>query len=139
MSIEANRLAMDRFTQFINTGSEELAVELISADAVFWIPGRPEPMRGIGGYMQILGMMRSGFSDVHWTLEETIIEGDKVAARFTMRGTHDGAFFGVLATGRKIEVRAMNFYTWAGGKIVEEYGQPDMFGLMHQLGALPPS
>jgi hypothetical protein len=41
-------------------------------------------------------MMRGGFPDIQWTLEEVIAEGDKVAARFTMRGTHRGAFFGVI-------------------------------------------
>ena len=137
MSIEANKLAMRRFTEFINTADQKLGEELIAADAQFWVPGRPESMRGLAGYMNVLGMMRSGFSDVQWSLEETIAEGDKIAARFTMRGTHDGTFFGVPATGRKIEVRAMNFYRFAGGKFVEEYGQPDLLGLLQQIGAVP--
>jgi len=137
MSIEANKLAMRRFTKFINTANPNLAEELIAADAVFWVPGRPESMRGVAGYMNVLGMMRGGFSDIQWTLEETIAEGDKVAARFTMRGTHDGTFFGVPATGKKIEVRAMNFYRLAEGKFVEEYGQPDLLGLLQQIGAMP--
>jgi len=137
MSIEANKLAMRRFTEFINTADQNLGEELIAEDAQFWVPGRPESMRGLAGYMNVLGMMRSGFSDVQWSLEETIAEGDKIAARFTMRGTHDGTFFGVPATGRKIEVRAMNFYRLAGGKFVEEYGQPDLLGLLQQIGAVP--
>ena len=137
MSIEANKLAMRRFTEFINTADQNLGEELIAADAQFWVPGRSESMRGLAGYMNVLGMMRSGFSDVQWSLEETIAEGDKIAARFTMRGTHDGTFFGVPATGRKIEVRAMNFYRLAGGKFVEEYGQPDLLGLLQQIGAVP--
>jgi steroid delta-isomerase-like uncharacterized protein len=137
MSVEANKLAMRRFTEFINTADQNLGEELIAEDAQFWVPGRPESMRGLAGYMNVLGMMRSGFSDVQWSLEETIAEGDKIAARFTMRGTHDGTFFGVPATGRKIEVRAMNFYRLAGGKFVEEYGQPDLLGLLQQIGAVP--
>lgn len=61
------------------------------------------PKRGCSfGYMYILGMMRGGFSDVQWTLEETIAEGEKIAARFTMVGAHEGPFFGVPATGKKI-------------------------------------
>lgn len=137
MSIETNKLAMRRFNEFINTADQNLGEELIAEDAQFWVPGRPESMRGLAGYMNVLGMMRSGFSDVQWSLEETIAEGDKIAARFTMRGTHDGTFFGVPATGRKIEVRAMNFYRLAGGKFVEEYGQPDLLGLLQQIGAVP--
>lgn len=137
MSIETNKIAMSRFTEFINTANRTLGEELIAADAAFWVPGRSEPMRGLDGYMNIVGMMRSGFSDIQWSLEETIMEGDKVAARFTMRGTHDGTFFGVPATGRNIEVRAMNFYRLAEGKFVEEYGQPDLLGLLQQIGAMP--
>jgi len=128
---------MLRFTEFINTASEKLAVELISPDAVFHVPGRPEPMRGPAGYLAIIGMMREGFRDIPWTLEETIAEGDKVAARFTMRGTHQGTFFGVPPTARKIVVQAMNFYRLTGGQFVEERGQPDLLGLLQQIGAAP--
>ena len=52
--------AMLRFTEFINTASEKLADELISPNAVFHVPGRPEPMRGPAGYPEIIGMMRGG-------------------------------------------------------------------------------
>lgn len=54
--------------------------------------------------------MRGGFPDIQWTLEEMVAEGDKVAARFIMRGTHRGTFFGVPPTGKTIAVQAMNFY-----------------------------
>jgi len=132
-----NKQIMPRFVEFINTASEKLAVELVSPDAVFHVPGRPEPVRGPSGYLEIIGMMRGGFPDIQWSLEEMIAEGDMVAARFTMRGTHEGAFFGVPPTGKKVEVQAMNFYRFSGGKIVEEHGQPDLLGLMQQIGAIP--
>ena len=132
-----NKQIMPRFVEFINTASEKLAVELVSPDAVFHVPGRPEPVRGPSGYLEIIGMMRGGFPDIQWKLEEMIAEGDMVAARFTMRGTHNGAFFGVPPTGRKIEAQAMNFYRFSGGKIVEERGQPDLLGLLQQIGAIP--
>lgn len=137
MTTEANKATMQRFLEFINTASQELAAELIAPDAVFHVPGRPEPMKGPAGYLAIIGMMRSGFPDIQWTLEETIAEDDRVAARFMMRGTHRGAFFGVPPTGKKIEVQAMNFYRLVGGQFVEERGQPDIFGLLQQIGAVP--
>ena len=134
---ESNKRTMLRFTEFINTASEKLAVELISPDAVFHVPGRLEPMHGPAGYLAIIGMMRGGFPDIQWTLEETIAEGDKVAARFTMRGTHQGTFFGVPPTAKKIVVQAMNFYRLSGGQFVEERAQPDFLGLLQQIGAVP--
>ena len=64
----------------------------------------------------------SGFPDIQWTLDEMIAEGDKVAARFTMWGTHQGAFFGVPPSGKKIEVKAMNFYLyWVWKWLVESH------------------
>ena len=137
MTAETNKIAMSRFLEFINTASESLAQELISPAAIFHVPGTPEPMRGPAGYLAIIGMMRGGFPDIQWTLEETVAEGDKVAARFTMRGTHRGTFFGVPPTGKMIKVQAMNIYRLSDGQFVEEHGQPDMLGLLQQIGAVP--
>jgi steroid delta-isomerase-like uncharacterized protein len=134
----ANKVVMRRFVEFINTCSEKLAEQIISPDAVFHVPGSPEPMRGPAGYLAVIGMMRSGFPDIQWTLEEMIAEEDKVAARFTMRGTHKGIFFGVPPTGKAIAVQAMNFYRLSEGQFIEERGQPDLLGLLIQIGAVPP-
>jgi steroid delta-isomerase-like uncharacterized protein len=137
MSTESNKILMNRFRDFINTANPNIANELISADASFYVPGRPDPLKGPAGYLEIIAMMRGGFPDIQWTIEELISEGNSVAARFTMRGTHRGNFFGVPATGNKITAQALNIYHLSGGQIIEEYGQPDMLGLMQQIGALP--
>lgn len=137
MTAGNNKQVMNRFLEFINTASEKLAEELISSKAIFYVPGSPEPMRGPAGYLAIIRMMRGGFPDIQWTLEEMVAEGDKVAARFTMRGTHRGTFFGVPTTGKPIEVKAMNFYRFAEGQIIEEYGMPDMLELLQQIDAVP--
>jgi steroid delta-isomerase-like uncharacterized protein len=137
MTAGNKKQVMNRFVEFINTASEKLAEELISSKAIFYVPGSPEPMRGPAGYLAIIRMMRGGFPDIQWTLEEMIAEGDKVAARFTMRGTHRGTFFGVPTTGKPIEVKAMNFYRFAEGQIIEEYGMPDMLELLQQIDAVP--
>ncbi|MFZ6770091.1 ester cyclase [Undibacterium sp. Di26W] len=134
---QAHRLFMQRFVQFINTADVRLASELVSPKAIFYVPGRAEPMNGPAGYLEIIHMMRSGFPDIQWTLEETVAEGDKVVARFTMRGTHQGTFFGVPATGKKIAVQALNIYRFSAGQIIEERGQPDLLDLLRQIGAVP--
>ena len=114
-----------------------MAQQLISPVAKFHVPGQPEPLQGPKGYLMIISMMRSGFPDIQWTLEDLITEGDKVAARFTMRGTHNVECFGVPVTGKVIAVQAINFYRLANEQIVDEYGQPDMLGLLRQIGAIP--
>lgn len=126
---------MQRFVSFINTADETLGHDIVAHDAVFHVPGRQEPAIGPAGYLDVIAMMRGGFPDIQWTLEETIAEGDSVAARFTMRGTHQNVFFGVPATGRPIEVQALNIYRFRDNKIIEEHGLPDLLGLMMQIGA----
>lgn len=128
---------MDRFVDFINTADEKMAEELVSKQAIFYVPGRSEPLKGPGGYLATIQMMRGGFPDIQWQLEETIVEPNKVAARFMMHGTHKGTFFGLPATGRPISVQALNIYHLCNGQIVQEYGQPDMLGLLQQIGAVP--
>ena len=128
---------MLRFLEFINTANPQLADEVISPAAIFYVPGRPEPMQGPGGYLEIINMMRSGFPDIQWKIEDWVAEDEKVAVRFTMHGTHKAPFFGVPPTEKSIHVQAMNFYRISDGQIVEEYGQPDLLALLQQIGAFP--
>lgn len=136
---ELGNTFMRRFVQFINTADEKLGEELIAPNAEFYVPHQSEPLIGLPGYLGAIGMMRGGFPDIQWTLEELIVEGEKIAARYTMRGTHEGTFFGVPATGRRIAVQATGFYSVVNGKIVGEHGQTDLLGLMQQIGAAPTS
>jgi steroid delta-isomerase-like uncharacterized protein len=126
-----------QFVQFINTADENLAQQLISPSAKFYVPGQNEPLIGPNGYLTIIKMMRSGFSNIQWTLDDMVSENDKTAIRFTMRGTHDGTFFGFPPTGKNIDVKAINFYRLVNNQIVEEFGQPDLLGLLQQIGATP--
>jgi steroid delta-isomerase-like uncharacterized protein len=137
MSTENNKRLMKRFVEFINTASEVLSKELIAAEAKFFVPSQTEPLYGPTGYLNIINMMRSGFSDIQWELEDMVAENSKIAARFTMRGTHSGTFLGVPATFRAIEVKAVNFYRFHNDQIIEEFGQPDLLNLLQQIGAMP--
>lgn len=71
MSIENNLKLMERFVEFVDTANEQLAQELISSNATFYVPGQPEPMRGPEGYLAIIGMMRSDFLifNGHWKIK----------------------------------------------------------------------
>ncbi|SDL85981.1 ester cyclase [Arthrobacter sp. ok362] len=130
---EELRGRMDRFVEFINSADEKIGDEIISPSATFHVPFLPEPVQGPSGYLEIIGIMRQAFPDVQWSLEETIIQGNTVAARFILRGTHRGDFLGVSATGKPIQTQAMNIYRFTNGQIIEEHGLPDLFGLMMQI------
>ncbi|MDQ0782339.1 ester cyclase [Chryseobacterium sp. W4I1] len=135
--MEATKQFFNQFVQFINTADEDLAQQLISPAASFHVPFQADPLQGPKGYLTIIGMMRNGFPDIQWSIEEMIAENDKVAVRFTMKGTHKGTFFNVPATGKQIAVSAMNFYRLSENQIIEEVGQPDLLGLLTQIGAVP--
>src|SRR4051812_31296574 len=120
MTSEAAKRLIQRFTSaFINTASPSVAAELIAPAAVFHAPGMPT-LKGPDGYLALLGMLRDGFPDVQWTLEDSVAEGDKVAARFTMRGTHTGPFMGIPPSRKVFSATSMAIYRIAGGQIVEE-------------------
>lgn len=128
-----NKSVMLKFIEFINTANESIASEIIAEEALFYSPTSTEPLRGIDGYMLILNMMRSSFPDINWKLEEMIAEGNSIAARFSMTGTHRALFFDLQPTGKKIKINVKNFYRFMNGKIIEEHGQPDIFGLLQQI------
>lgn len=132
--VEKNLETLNQFVKFINTGDKTIGEKIISPDVIFYAPTSPEPLRGIGGYYDVLNMMRGAMPDVQWKVEETIAEDDKVMVRFTMTGTQTNPFMGMPATNKHVVVTAMNIYEFKDGKIVREHGLPDLFSMLKQLG-----
>lgn len=75
-------------------------------------------------------------SDLNFTINWMIAEGDKVAVCFTAKGTHDGVFQGIPPTGKKYEVSAMTVWRFIDGKIAEEWVFANDLDLYRQLGLL---
>ncbi len=67
-----------------------------------------------------------------------VAEGDEVVTRSTWRGTHQGTFMGMPATGKQVAVTGIDITRYAGGKAVEHWGNQDLLGLMQQLGVVQP-
>ena len=132
---EKNKESMRRFEKCINTADEKLAEELIDAKASFRTPVSPDLLYGGKGYLSVVHYMRTGFSDVHWKLEEMVAEGDIVVVRWTCSGTHDGEFMGVKPTGKKFSICVMNFYYFnSQGKIYKDVAAEGMIGILRPLG-----
>ena len=127
-----------KFETMINTADENLAAELIAEDAIFYAPTQPEPLKGPKGYLTIVYMMRSAFSDVQWHLEDCVVEQDKIAVCWTCTGTHNGNFMGHPATNKSFEVRCMNFYRLRNEKFTSDIGCPDILGILIQTGMIQP-
>ena len=79
--------------------------------------------------------VRASFADIHCTIEDMVAEEDKVAVRWSWRGTHKGEFMGIAPTGKQVTMTGITILRIEGGKIVEEWGEADNLGFMQQLGA----
>jgi steroid delta-isomerase-like uncharacterized protein len=95
------------------------------------------PQRGPDTYLGVVAANAAAFPDLVWTVDDMVADGDTVAIRYTMKGTHRGDFAGVKATGKAVTAQSMAFYRLADGKIVEERAQLDMLSLLQQMGAVP--
>jgi predicted ester cyclase len=87
------------------------------------------------GQKELLTQFRAAFPDARITLEDVIAEGDRIAFRSTLRATHQGEFLGIAATGKGVEVSLLDVICIEDGKFVEQWGGPDLFSLLQQLGA----
>jgi steroid delta-isomerase-like uncharacterized protein len=115
-------------------GKLAVAAELYSPAFICHFPVGPE-WRGIDGIIQVVKDHRVSFPDWNEHVEDIIAEGDKVVIRFKSTGTHRGAFAGVEPTGRKVTISEVAIFRLADGKIVEQWGMPDIAGLMTQITA----
>ena len=136
MSAEENKALVERFVEeFWNEGNTSTADELMAPDAKIHLPSgevvNPDEAKGFAA------RWRESFPDWHSTFEELVAEGDRVAERWTGRGTHQGELQGIPPTGKRVEAPGSVFYRIVDGKIVELWGQLDMMSLMQQLGAVP--
>jgi predicted ester cyclase len=82
-------------------------------------------------------MYIAAFPDMRVPIEDVVAEGDKVAVRWALEATHQGAFLGILPTGKRIRMNGISILRPADGKIAEQWEQSDRMGLLQQLGVIP--
>ena len=139
MSTEQNKTFVRRYWEEAwNKGNLAVVDELIATDYDGHpLPSDPDFGRGPAGQKQLVGMYRAAFPDVRMTIEDMTAGGDRVAVRWTARGTNTGEMMGMLATGKQATVSGMFVNRISGGKIVEGWGNFDALGMMQQLGVIP--
>ncbi len=91
----------------------------------------------LAAFKQVIVNLRRAFPDLRHTIDEMIASGDKVWARMTARGTHQGPFMGAAPTGKPFVIAVLDVCRFEHGRIVEHWGVPDRFALAQQLGVLP--
>jgi steroid delta-isomerase-like uncharacterized protein len=110
--------------------------ELVAED---FVEQNPLPGQGPGraGLRDVLGGMNAAFPDIHWDVQEMVVEGDRVATFSFWTGTHRGEFLGIPASGREVTVEAWTLDRYQHGQLVESRIIMDVAGLLTQLGVLP--
>lgn len=86
---------------------------------------------------QLLGLYLAAFPDAQATVEDLLADGDKVVARVSFRGTHQGAFRGIAPTGKQITLMGIHIFRITNGQVVEHWGLMDRLAALQQLGVAP--
>jgi len=137
ISEEANKTQYRRtFEEVFNQGNLAIVDDLVAPD--FLNHEVPPGMnnRGPDSTRQVVTMLRTAFPDLHFTIEDLVAEGDTVAGRVTMSGTHLGPFQGIAPTGRSFQQEHMHFVRFRDGKAIEHRAVRDDLGMMRQLGLM---
>jgi predicted ester cyclase len=123
------------FEEFCNQRRAEVADEIIADDYVSHGPQAP-PAEGPEDAKARVGLYQEAV-DGHSEVTELLSAGDRVVARWTGRGTHQGELMSISPTGASISVDAISIFRVADSKIHEEWTVWDALGLLQQVGAVP--
>ena len=143
MSAQQNKEKALRFLEEgFGQGNLEVVDEVLDADFVCYDPNSESgAVRGANTIKEEIEWFRNAVPDLTYTVEDQVAEGEKVVSRYTASGTHQGEFFGVAPTGKRIEMSGIQIdrFDEESGKMVEEWPEYDMLGAMKQMGAVPES
>lgn len=131
------RLALQIFEDVISRGDLTAADALIAPDFVDHFAIQRGASPGLEGFKLGLEMIRGAFPDWRSEVEDIVEEGDRVALRWRVSGTHLGVFLGFEGSGKAIQMEEAGVMRFADGKLVEMWRVADEVALMRQLGLIP--
>ncbi|MGE0227096.1 MAG: ester cyclase [Dehalococcoidia bacterium] len=137
MTAEQRRTLIRRIAdEFWNAGSVDVLVEAFAPDVIdhYAPPGLPP---GRDGVIALNLAFRTAFPDLQMTVDDIIVDGDRLAWRWSVRGTHQAALMGTPPTGKAVSVHGVSVDRFEGGRIVERWLEMDLHGLLMQISAAP--
>ena len=138
MSVVNKAAARRLYEEAFGQGKTEVVDEVLRPDFVCHDPNSETgEIRGADTIKGEIEYFRQAVPDLFWRVEDQVAEGDKVTTRYTLGGTHQGEFFGVPGSGKRVEVSGINIDRFEGGKMVEEWASYDLLGGLRQIGAIP--
>jgi steroid delta-isomerase-like uncharacterized protein len=138
MSEYNKAIAIRWFEEVWNKARDSAIEEMLAPNAVAHGLGDSElDVHGPEEFKPFVANIRGGIPDLHIRLDDLISEGDRVAIRLTLEGTHSGNGLGVPPTSNKVRIQGIVIVTIVDGKIGEGWNSYDQLGLLRQIGALP--
>ena len=137
MVLTDNRNSIRRLLEEgFNQGNQTTMDELVANDFVDHspMPGLPPNKEG---FKQSFGIFRRAVPDMHYVIQDMVVEGDTVVVRWSASGTQKGELMGIPPTGKKIAVTGIDIFRVKDGKISEFWLSWDQLGMLQQLGAIP--
>ena len=134
MSDENKALIVRFYEEMWNKWDLAVADEIIAPDITFR-GSLAVTVQARGGFKEYVALVRSAFPDFHNTIEELVAEGDKVVARLTYRGTHQGELFNTAPTGRQVTYAGVAIFRIADGQVTDGWVMGDTLSVMQQIGA----
>lgn len=135
MSIEANKELIRRVYELSTQKDVAKLFELYDPGYIEHLRNGDQSLEQMKAGIQVIF---AAFPDLRFTVEDVVAEGDKVAYRVTITGTHTGgSYMGVAPSGKKIEMRNTSIKRIANGRLAESWGTLDTVSAMRQLGLIP--
>jgi steroid delta-isomerase-like uncharacterized protein len=138
MSAEESKAIMRRFWDAWEQGNVDLLDELLAPEYINHILAAPDLPPGPEGVKEVVSMFHSAMPDLRVVIEDMIAEGEKVATRYALEGTHRGHLFGAAPTGKRLSIKSITLERVSDGKIKEHWRNTDEVDMMRQLGVIPP-
>ena len=118
----------------LNRGDVSAADVVFALDCVVHITGVAEPLRGVGPFKELLAGLLRAFPDLHLTIEDQLVQGDRVAFRWRASGTHTGPLGAAPPTGKPVALDGLIVDRVADGRVQERWEQWDQPLMLQQLG-----
>jgi len=134
MSLEQNKALVRQFVEEMQNQHDLTALDRFFSQDLVDYAGFAHPPT-LAGAREFFIMFFAAFPDVHFTIHRQVAEGDKVVTHKTCRATHQGALWGIPATGKSVTFDVIDIFTVANGQLTEHWAVADFLSMMQQLGA----